>query len=293
MWDYVIPHFKGLLSNLDLTQPQKADALAKCDGIARKIWAEFWSDNDKFSPDCYQLVGGYGKNSAIRPPSDADLAVMLPNEVYQRIATVSGNKQSYLLRLVKEALEDKYPSTTISQDGQIVAVAFETYLIEVLPFFWDEQNKAFLFPDTNAGGKWRTCRPWVEVAELDEADRISRGKARDLVKMMKAWKRVCEVPIKSLVLELLASSFVKTWEFRDESVFYYDWLVRDFFAFLSQEKDRWLLVPGTNQLILSGNAWVTKAQSAHLRASKACVAEHDNAELEALVEWRKIFGNYM
>ena len=290
MWIYVIARFTHLLAGLDMTLDQRNDAKTKSDGIARKLWATFWTGD--FNSDVYMIVGGYGKDTAIRPPSDVDLAVMLPSSVYDQLQRVQGNKQSYLLRLVKDALIDRYPATEISQDGQIVAVDFQAYKVEVLPFFYDNSTESCRFADTNDGGHWRICQPWAEIDNLDAADRESRKKARHLVKMLKAWKRRCNVPIESFALELLVSDFVWSWEHRNMSLFYYDWLVRDFFEFFLRNINRTLTIPGSPGVVNIGDAWYSRAESALSRACKACDAERDDDDAVANVEWGKIFGPY-
>jgi hypothetical protein len=42
--------------------------------------------------------------------------------------------------------------------------------------------------------------------------------------------------------------------------------------------------------ITLGDAWLSKAQTAHYRALKACEYEYDNYEVLAGSEWQKIFG---
>jgi hypothetical protein len=289
-WDFVIPHFNELMLSLELTTAQRSDAETKCDGIARKVWTTFWSDNAVFDPTYYAIVGGYGKRTAIRPPTDVDVAVQLPPAVLTQVESVQGNKQSYLLRLVKDAILARHPGTNITQDGQVVVVSFGTYLVEVLPFFFDRTWGTWRFPDTNAGGRWRICKPLEEVANLDTADQASVGKARHLARLMKAWKRECSVPVESFVLELIACAFVAGWQYRYKTFFYYDWMIRDFFEYLITATNRVVNVPGSAEYVTTGDAWKSRAESAFSRALKACAAEHVNNEAEARIEWRKIFG---
>ncbi len=59
----------------------------------------------------------------------------------------------------------------------------------------------------------------------------SAGKATHLLQMVEAWKRECSVEMKSICLEVAVGVFVKQWIYRDKSLFWYDWMVRDFFDF--------------------------------------------------------------
>jgi hypothetical protein len=111
------------------------------------------------------------------------------------------------------------------------------------------------------------------------------------LKMVKAWKRECSVEMKSISLEVLVCAFVEQWQFKLQTVYYYDWMVRDFFEFVLRYTDRgWTKVPGTAEVIWLGDAWVSKARSAYSRAVKACEYEHQDCGHWAADEWQKIFG---
>ena len=94
----------------------------------------------------------------------------------------------------------------------------------------------------------------------------------------------------TLCLEVLACIFVSQWQYKDRSLFYYDWLVRDFFKFMLDYIGGWIVVPGTGERIYIGDTWVTKCESAYRRAAKAEEYEHFNSGDAAADEWRKIFG---
>jgi hypothetical protein len=49
-------------------------------------------------------------------------------------------------------------------------------------------------------------------------------------------------------------------------------------------------MPGTDEKIEYGEAWLSKVESALSRAKKACKFEIDKDERSAAEEWRKIFG---
>ncbi|MFZ0226560.1 MAG: hypothetical protein WAL41_06395 [Mycobacterium sp.] len=109
--------------------------------------------------------------------------------------------------------------------------------------------------------------------------------------MLKAWQRECGVPIKSLVLELRSVNFLNSWEHFDKGATYYDWMVRDFFAAIIEYKSGTCTMPGTEEKIGYGDAWLSRAESALARAKKACQFESDKNERSAAEEWRKIFGS--
>jgi len=211
-------------------------------------------------------------------------------DVYTRINAVSGNGQSQLLQELKAPLLVTFPMTTLKADGQIVKAPFKSYHVEVVPAFQLLDGK-FLTAHTADGGSWKFANPVEEYRLLHVADLASMGKARHLTKMLKAWKYECNIEMKSISLEVLATIFVQQWQWRNQTVFYYDWMMRDFFQFMLPYANGWTRVPGTEEKIQLGDCWLTKCQSAYQRAVKACELEHADCPYSATVEWRKIFGS--
>jgi len=201
-----------------------------------------------------------------------------------------GNKQSQLLQQVKQTLAVTFPRTDLRADGQVVLAPFQSYDVEVVPAF-ALTDGTFITAHTAANGSWRGSNPAAEFQAIQDADSVSSGKATDLYKMLKAWKRECSVEIKSISLEVLACEFVKQWQHREQGLYWYDWLVRDFFQFmLSYQNEGWTRVPGTQEIIHLGGAWVSKAQTAYDRSLKACEYEGLDSEYAAAFEWQKILG---
>lgn len=287
MWIHVIPHFTKFLRALELEPEERSDAESKADRVARSLWN--WYYGGDFDPGCYVIVGSYGKRTATRPPSDLDILFLLPSAEFARINGLAGNKQSQLLREVKEGLEVTFPLTDLRADGQVVLAPFQSYDVEIAPAF-ALQDGTYLTAHTEDNGSWRASNPAEEYRILKLADSVSEGKATDLSKMLKAWKRECSVDIKSISLEVLACGFVSQWQFKDQTVFYYDWLIRDFFEFMLRYKGGWTRVPGTQEIIQLGDAWASRCQSAYDRAVKACEYERRDYAYLAAEEWQKIFG---
>lgn len=111
--------------------------------------------------------------------------------------------------------------------------------------------------------------------------------------MLKAWQVWCSVPIKSFHLELVASEFIAQSPWRLNDWFYFDWITRDFFAYLYNRANGFVVVPGTFEGIALGDAWQSRAESAYHRAVKACAHEYNNHVADAGDEWQRIFGTYI
>jgi hypothetical protein len=289
VWIHVIAHFTQFLTELELKPEQRLDALGKAERVARSLFARYFP-GQQFRTDCYVIAGSLGKGTAIRPPSDVDLIFKLPFAEHARFDGLAGNKQSQLIQEVKGTLQFTYPRTDMAGDGPVVKVPFDSYYFEVVPA-WLCNDGTYLNAHTRLGGFWEHSAPAAEAQFLNEVDLRTAGKATHLIKMMKAWKVNCNVDLKSICLEVACECFADQWVYRDKDIFWYDWMVRDFFAFLLNLQSPVEAIMGvTGKKIPFGEAWRSKAQTAYERALKACQLEHDDKGYSASEEWQKIFG---
>jgi hypothetical protein len=284
----VQPRFEKFHINLFLSPLQQADAYTKRTGVVSCLNRAYYG----YSHDSEHsfLVGSWGKNTATRPPRDVDIYFLLPSTIYQRFQTYLWNKQSALLQEVKNCLAATYPSTEMSGDGQVVVVSFGSYSVEVVPAFELTTPYRYWICHTHNGGSYKETAPWAEVVALDGADEGNAGNLRPLIRMLKAWQANCSVPIKSFHLELVAAEFIAQSPWRQNSMFYFDWLTRDFFLYLYWKANTSIIVPGTLECMNLGDAWQSRALSAYQHAVKACEHESANRVLDAGDEWQKVFG---
>jgi Second Messenger Oligonucleotide or Dinucleotide Synthetase domain len=289
MWIAVTPRFSRFYNALQLTAAQIDDGLGKQLGVRQCLQRAYWGETTDSPPGF--MVGSWGKSTAIRPPSDIDIFMQLPVGVYERFNTYVGNGQSALLQEVKGHLETTYSQTRMRGDGQVVLVAFNTVQIEVVPVFNYDSAGSWVMPDTHGGGSWKTVKPAAEVAALDSADAASCNNARKLIQMMKAWRAYCSVPIKSFLIEVLVSEFISTYEHRQRDFFYYDWFVRDFLRYLIGRQNGYIIAPSSGEIVLLGDGWLSRAETAYGRAVKACDYEREDWVALAGGEWQKIFGD--
>jgi hypothetical protein len=287
-WAYVRQRFEGLLENLRITADQAEDGETKHKGVVAALNRTYWGHSDGILNRL--LIGSWGKTTRVRPPRDVDLLFIPPIDVYHQFNQRAGNRQSQLLQHVAAALRASYPQTTIRGDGQVVVIGFNTYGIEVAPAF-RANGGGFLICDTNDGGRWKHVDPEGEIAALDAADRQFNGNVRKLTRILKQWQRHCDVPIKSFQLEALVKEFLPAKTYGKSNEFWFDWLVRDAFAYMIARANGGFFMPGCAlEWVTLGDAWVNKAQTAYDRALKACAYEYDNHDILAGDEWQKIFG---
>lgn len=289
----VSERFDSLVANLTLTSSQREDGQKKHRGVRSTLNLHYYSRTSE--TDNSMLVGSWGKCTEIRPPRDVDILFVLPQSVYDRFQYVTGNKQSQILQEVKRVLLGTYPNTDIRGDGPTVVVPFTTYAVEVLPAF-RQYSGQYTICVTSNGGSYKTVDPNAEEANVKISNDATNGNTRKLIRMLKRWQECCSVSMKSFWLELLAINFIGTWEYRTNSSVYHDYMVRDFFRWLSakgQSSYNSLIVPGTYSSISIGNDWASKADSAKGRAEKATAYEADNQPCNAGTEWQKIFGDFI
>ncbi|MDX8495908.1 hypothetical protein RFN29_30655 [Mesorhizobium sp. VK22B] len=289
MWIAVTKRFSNFNSSIKLSQESKDDGLGKCRRITKILNKEYWEKEGE--DDNRLMVGSWGKNTAIRPPYDVDMFFVLPAEDYYRFDAYTGNKQSALLQEVKEVIQATFPQTDMRGDGQVVQVKFNSLMIEVVPAFAID-NGTYFICDTNDGGKWQTVNPARELETLANSDRDHAYNTRRVARMMKIWRDYCNVDLASYVLEALVVRFFETYEHADKSLFWYDWICRDFLGHLCGKANQYVqtLDGGWHAL---GDAWKSRAESAWSRAIKACDYETVDRVADAGTEWQKIFGSYI
>ena len=286
-WIAVQPRFEQFHRNLALTPVQFKDGITKREGVVGCLNRYYYGSSS--GTEHSFLIGSWAKDTAVRPPRDVDLYFLLPSAVHGRFQGHLWNGQSALLQEVKGILADTFPDTDMSGDGQVVLVRFGSYSVEVVPAFF-LTNGRYWICNTHDGGSYKETDPWAEVSHIDTVDTVNNRNLRPLIRMLKAWQTWCSVPIKSFQLELLAADFIGQSPWRLKSFFWFDWITRDFFAYLYHRANSFVTVPGTLEKILLGNDWQSRTETAYWRAVKACEYEERNLVEAAGEEWQKIFG---
>ena len=284
--------FLAFCSNLTITADARSGIGHRYQLITRRLNLDFWGRDSKTNNSFY--VGSYGRGTAIRGFSDLDMIFQLPYGYYQRYNNYSGNSQSAMLQDVRRSLQKTYPTTDIGGDGQVVKISFSDGIdFETVPAFWNSDG-SYTFPDSNAGGRWKITNPKPEIAAVASADAECNGNLKQLCRMMRSWKNRWAVPMGGLLIDTLAHRFIRAWEYRNKSFFYYDLMSRDFFDFLAIEPQRqhWQAL-GSGQYIYSKGAFQHKARRCCNLAKEAINYQLSGHNYSARQKWREIFGtNY-
>lgn len=273
--------FSEFIANLAV---QNSEEISARYGEITRALNKKYRDSESRESNTLQ-VGSYGRYTAINGISDLDMIYMLPYSEWDRF---KNGRQSALLQEVKEAIKIRYPNTKMKGDGQVVVVSFSNHIVEILPVF-ELTNGNFRYPDTNDGGSWKTTKPRSEIKAMKDLNDEKNRNLRRLCKMVRAWKNKQGVNMSGMLIDTLTYNFLNsTDDYDDKSYTYYDWMIRDFFKYLSNEPNQsYYLAPGSNQQVYVKKRFQAKAKKAYNLTLEAI-----NAEEQAGVnkKWKKIFG---
>lgn len=259
--------------------------------ITGRLNKDFWNTDSATAHSIY--VGSYGRDTAINGNSDLDMAFWLPWTVYTQYYNHQGNGQSALLQAVRNSIEKTYAHTSLGADGQVVVLSFTDGMqFEVLACF-ENSDGSFIHPDTNNGGSWKSCSPRSEIEAINFRNAHAvNGNLRRLSRIMRAWKRQWDVPIPGILIDTLAYQFIETWEHRQKSYLYYDFMSRDFFAYMAEQdrtQSHWR-APGSGRFVYRDGQFEYKATRCRNIAIEAIDYERNGNHYSAKAKWREIFG---
>lgn len=259
--------------------------------LTRQLNSTFWSTDSENAHSLY--IGSYGRDTAARGVSDIDVYFQLPYSVYERYKSYQGNGQSALLQAVRTSVTNTYPTTSLRGDGQVVVIPFaDSITFELLPGFANKDG-SITFPDANSGGCWRTCNPSAEMSAFAKRNSDANHNLKAIGRMARIWKTQNGVSISGMLIDTLAYNFMSTWSYKEKSYMYHDYLVRDFFLYLSQMNTAqdWWAAPGSGSWVRRDGSFERKAKSAYEAAVEAIRQDTAGYTWAARQSWQLIFGS--
>lgn len=211
----------------DRTEREKTAA-----AIARKLTDAYYGSGEDASCHVF-VVGSAGRGTDVRGTSDLDVIFALPQAVFHRFDTYRSQKQTALLQEVKRILQERYPRTAIRGDGQVVAIAFGKYDVELVPAFLLPDG-SFRFPDTHEGGSWAVTKPLEEQRACEAFDRRSYGRYRRMCQAVRVWKNYAGIPMGGLLIDTLVYQCFSRQQAPVPWRAGYDVLLRRFFSYLAE-----------------------------------------------------------
>lgn len=274
--------FQEFLANIKVdTEDQISRRYEEITCVLNKKFRNTDSKNDN------QLqVGSYGRWTAIKGVSDLDMLYIMPSSKWN---DYKDGGQYKLLKETKDAILERYPSTTVYVDRLVVCVKYTNFHVEVQPVF-EQEDGSFKYPDTYKGSKWLPTKPRAEISEIQTMNDAKNRNLRRLCKMVRAWKNKSGLGIGGLLIDTLAYNFLKqTAVYDSKSYASYDELSRDFFKFLSDQPDQdHYQALGSNQDVKVKTKFQEKANDAYENALKAIARDGQST---ANKYWRKIYGS--
>lgn len=273
--------FREFLANLRITNHATIeDRYAE---ITRSLNKHF-RDLDSTSNNLQ--VGSYGRWTAIEGVSDLDMLYIMPDSEWKTYNKDGG--QSALLSDTRDAIQKRYPATSITVDRLVVCVTFQNFNVEVQPVF-KQDDGSFKYPDTYDGGAWKITKPKDEIEATKTVDDEQNGNLRRLCKMLRAWKNKHGIGIGGLLIDTLAHNFLtSTDDYATASFGSYDSMVRDFFAYAKDlpQQDRYAAL-GSRQHVKVKQKFQKPAKRAYELCVKAIEAQGEEYEGD---RWKKVFG---
>ena len=274
-----------------MSQKTRAIIASRHDAIAKRINSDF--RNLVGSTSYTRYVGSYGRGTATEGVSDIDMLMILPYETYVQYNNYSSNGQSALLQAVKNSIKNTYPNTELKGDGQIVQVSFsDGMMFEIVPCF-SNTDGSYTYPNSNGGGCWETTDPVPEIEAIKERNRECNGNLYPLCRMTRAWKEKHNVDLKGYLIDLFAYRFLSTYEHRTKSSVYHDYMMRDFFLYLSDVSytQASFRMPGSNRTCPNRGYFQYAAEQAHKAAVEAIAKDQKGYHYTAYNQWREILGS--
>lgn len=283
--------FQSFCDNLQISSYKRGIVASRHDAVAKRVNLDFRDISGSTANTLY--VGSYGRNTANGYFSDVDMIMILPYSTYVQYNGYRYNGQSALLNAVRNSILKTYPSTCVKGDGQIVEVSFADGMkFEIVPAFECEDG-SFYHADSNNGGSWKKTNPRPEIKAVSDADIAYNNNVRRLCRMARSWKHYCNVDIKSCLIDTLVIRFMRQWAYRDKSYLYYDFMSRDFFKYLADQKENQYVwyAEGSAQAIYNISNFRPKAKNAYKLSLEAISADNEGKEWTRNQKWRTIYGN--
>lgn len=261
--------------------------------ITRQLNTDFWATTSETAHSLY--VGSYGRDTAATGLSDLDVAFMLPSACYLRYSSHAGNGQSALLQAVKRSVQNTYPTSEVSGDGQVVVVGFSDGIrFEILPVFQNTVGTGWTYPNANSGGGWRICDPRAEIAAVKLRSDATNRNLKYLCRMMRVWRDYNSVAMSGILLDTLAYQFIETYEHRTKSFLYHDFMVRDFLLHLSlcDGSQTFWRAPGSGSYVYRTGPFERKARASHALCVQAIQHNDDSQAWSRRRKWREVFGPF-
>ncbi|MGB1247873.1 MAG: SMODS domain-containing nucleotidyltransferase [Chitinophagales bacterium] len=237
-------------------------------------------------------TGSSGNGTSISGYSDTDYFASIPTKNLKENSASS-------LRLIKEALHTRFPTTGVYVDSPAVVCPFgnlNAQTTEIVPADYIKRvdgSNVYDIPDGNSG--WMKAGPTAHNKYVTAVNKKLGYKVKPLIRFIKAWKYYCNVPISSFYLEIRIVKYAEK-----ETTIEYSYDIRKIIAQL-YDNDLPAVIDPTG---ISGYIYpcssaskkteaISKLKTAKTRSENARIEESNEKIKEAFYWWDKFFnGNF-
>lgn len=131
------------------------------------------------------------------------------------LASLKGSRplsSSSMLSKVRDALNGRFPNTTVSVRSPAVVCRFSDCEVEVVPGYISDSadGNGYWIADPSSVGGWMKTYPEAHNGYVNDVNKKSNGGAKTLARQLKVWKYERNVPISSCYLEMRAAKHLST-----------------------------------------------------------------------------------
>lgn len=168
---------------------------------------------NNFEINRFFRTGSFGNGTSIRGYSDVDYFACIPPKNLKQSSVTT-------LQDVRKALICRFPKSDIIIRTPTVRVRFGTDAsesTEIVPakFIKIDKGGKYIYEIPDSSGGWMRSSPDTHNNYVDEVDRELDGKVKSLVRLLKAWKYYCGVPVSSFYLEMRVAKYASREDFID------------------------------------------------------------------------------
>lgn len=199
--------FSDFLTKLKATAPESEAARRHRASIETCLKSNFGLQR-------FVRIGSFGNGTSVSGYSDVDYLASIPTSKLTE-------SSAYSLIKVRDALDTRFPATGVRINSPAVAVPFGKYRsedTEVVPADYVEEVSGFkVYEIADGNGGWMRISPDSHNAYVARVDAALSGRVKPLIRYVKAWKFLRNVPISSFYLEMRVAKYAE-----GESAIIYD-----------------------------------------------------------------------
>lgn len=275
--------FEDFLAKLKATAPESDAAKRHRASIEACLMSNFGLKR-------FVRIGSFGNGTSISGYSDVDYLASIPTSQLSE-------SSSYSLTKVRDALDARFPRTGVRVNTPAVAVPLGTYrseTTEVVPADYINEVDGFkIYEIADGSGGWMRISPDSHNDYVARVDARHAGRVKPLIRFVKAWKYLRNVPISSFYLEMRVAKYAE-----GETSIVYDIDVKRVLRSLWDHQLAMLQDPtGFSGYISACKTEVqrqdalSKLSTAVVRAEKARDAANEAKIAEAFEWWRLVYDD--